>query len=123
MIARPKPVQKPHPLIHVGGAFPHGARRAIRYGDGWISTARGDVAEVLPKFREMAGGPGAIRHPSRSPRSAWGGSRSGKALGGYGRRPRRADVPARAGRPGAADSGPVDENLAAGQRQLVGSDL
>src|SRR5580704_15837640 len=36
MIARPKPVQKPHPPIHVGGAFPHGARRAIRYGDGWI---------------------------------------------------------------------------------------
>jgi len=28
MIARPKPVQKPHPPIHVGGAFPHGARRA-----------------------------------------------------------------------------------------------
>jgi len=54
MIARPKPVQKPHPPIHVGGAFPHGARRAIRYGDGWIPTARGDVAEVLPKFREMA---------------------------------------------------------------------
>ena len=54
MIATPKPVQKPHPPIHVGGAFPHGARRAIRYGDGWIPTARGDVAEVLPKFREMA---------------------------------------------------------------------
>ena len=36
MIARPKPVQKPHPPIHVGGAFPHGARRTIRYGDGWI---------------------------------------------------------------------------------------
>ena len=54
MIARPKPVQKPHPPIHVGGAFPHGARRAIRYGDGWIPTARGDLAEDLPKFREMA---------------------------------------------------------------------
>jgi probable F420-dependent oxidoreductase len=54
MVARPKPVQKPHPPIHVGGAFPHGARRAIRYGDGWIPTARGNLAEVLPKFREMA---------------------------------------------------------------------
>ena len=54
MIARPKPMQKPHPPIHVGGAFPHGARRAIRYGDGWIPTARGDIAEILPKFREMA---------------------------------------------------------------------
>jgi len=55
MIARPKPVQKPHPPIHVGGAFPQGARRAIRYGDGWIPVAgRGDIADVLPKFREMA---------------------------------------------------------------------
>jgi len=55
MIARPKPVHKPYPPIHVGGAFPHGARRAIRYGDGWIPTAgRGDIADVLPKFREMA---------------------------------------------------------------------
>jgi probable F420-dependent oxidoreductase len=52
MIARPKPVQKPHPPIHVGGAFPHGARRAIRYGDGWIPG--GDIREVLPKFREMS---------------------------------------------------------------------
>jgi probable F420-dependent oxidoreductase len=32
----PKPVQKPHPPIIVGGLFPHAARRAIRYGDGWI---------------------------------------------------------------------------------------
>jgi probable F420-dependent oxidoreductase len=54
MIARPKPVQKPHPPIHVGGAFPYGARRAIRYGDGWIPTARGEIAEILPKFHEMA---------------------------------------------------------------------
>jgi probable F420-dependent oxidoreductase len=52
MIARPKPVQKPHPPIHVGGAFPHGARRAIRYGDGWIPG--GDIREVLPKFHDMA---------------------------------------------------------------------
>ena len=52
MIARPKPVQKPHPPIHVGGAFPHGAWRAIRYGDGWIPG--GDIREVLPKFVEMA---------------------------------------------------------------------
>ena len=55
MIARPKPVHQPYPPIHVGGAFPHGARRAIRYGDGWIPTAgRGDITEVLPKFKDMA---------------------------------------------------------------------
>jgi probable F420-dependent oxidoreductase len=52
--AWPKPVQKPHPPIHVGGAFPQGARRAIRYGQGWIPTDRsGDLGEVIPKFQQM----------------------------------------------------------------------
>ena len=53
----PKPVQKPHPPVIVGGAFPHAARRAIRYGDGWIPHAGrpqySDVTDFLPKFREM----------------------------------------------------------------------
>ena len=43
----PKPVQQPFPII-VGGAFPYGARRAVRYGDGWIpgagTTRHGDIA-------------------------------------------------------------------------------
>ncbi len=51
----PKPVQSPHPPILVGGAFPHGARRAIRYGDGWIPVSvLGDVGELLPAFHKMA---------------------------------------------------------------------
>ena len=40
MMTWPKPVQKPHPPVIVGGAFPYSARRAIRYGDGWIPQAR-----------------------------------------------------------------------------------
>lgn len=32
----PKPIQKPHPPIHVGGAFPYATKRAARYGDGWM---------------------------------------------------------------------------------------
>jgi probable F420-dependent oxidoreductase len=32
----PKPVQSPHPPIHVGGAGPASIRRAVRYGNGWI---------------------------------------------------------------------------------------
>jgi probable F420-dependent oxidoreductase len=55
MMAGPKPVQRPHPPIHVGGAYPHGARRAIRYGDGWIPVAgREDLNDVIPKFHQMA---------------------------------------------------------------------
>jgi probable F420-dependent oxidoreductase len=34
MMTWPKPQQKPHPPVIVGGAFPYGARRAIAYGDG-----------------------------------------------------------------------------------------
>ncbi len=55
IMAWPKPVQKPNPPILVGGAFPQGARRAIRYGDGWIPVAgRGDLSDALPAFRKMA---------------------------------------------------------------------
>jgi len=52
----PKPVQKPHPPIHVGGGFPGGARRAILYGDGWmpIGGRDGDIAGRLSEFHEMA---------------------------------------------------------------------
>ena len=55
MMAWPKPVQKPHPPILVGGAFPYAARRAVAYGDGWIPLAGrgGDVTEHLSEFRQM----------------------------------------------------------------------
>jgi probable F420-dependent oxidoreductase len=32
----PKPVQKPHPPIWVGGESPPAVRRAVRYGDAWF---------------------------------------------------------------------------------------
>ena len=55
MMQWPKPVQKPHPPIVVGGGFPHGAKRAIAYGDGWMPIGgRTDPLEVLPQFRKMA---------------------------------------------------------------------
>jgi probable F420-dependent oxidoreductase len=51
----PKPVQKPHPPVILGGAFPWAARRAIRYGDGWYpNAASGSPEEYLPAFRKMA---------------------------------------------------------------------
>ena len=50
----PKPTQKPHPPILLGGAFPWAARRAIRYGDGWYPNATsGNPDEYLPAFRQM----------------------------------------------------------------------
>jgi probable F420-dependent oxidoreductase len=64
----PKPVQKPHPPVILGGAFPWAARRAVRYGDGWYPNASsGNPEEYVPAFRKMASEAG--RDPkSLSPR-------------------------------------------------------
>jgi probable F420-dependent oxidoreductase len=58
MMTWPKPVQKPHPPIIVGGAFRFAARRAIRYGDGLLPQApgagSGGPEEFMPRLRQMA---------------------------------------------------------------------
>ena len=58
MMTWPKPVQKPHPPIIVGGAFRYAARRAIRYGDGIIpqasSAGSGEPEDFLPRLWQMA---------------------------------------------------------------------
>src|ERR1700756_4175828 len=55
MMTWPKPVQKPHPPVILGGAFPWAARRAVRYGDGWYpNAASGNPEEYVPAFRKMA---------------------------------------------------------------------
>jgi probable F420-dependent oxidoreductase len=58
MTTRPKPAQKPHPPIIVGGAFRLAARRALRYGDGILPQApaagSGSPAEFMPRWRQMA---------------------------------------------------------------------
>ena len=55
MMTWPKPVQKPHPPVILGGAFPWAARRAVRYGDGWYPNASsGDPEQYVPAFRKMA---------------------------------------------------------------------
>ena len=70
----PKPIQKPHPPIIVGGAFPYAARRAIRYGDGWIprddwlEPRRHRGARQVP--HHGARRPAAIRPACRSAPSA-----------------------------------------------------
>jgi probable F420-dependent oxidoreductase len=73
MMTWPKPVQKPHPPVIVGGAFPYSARRAIRYGNGWIpQAARGgysEIAELIPEFRKMATEAG--RNPDEIAITVW----------------------------------------------------
>jgi probable F420-dependent oxidoreductase len=58
MMTWPKPAQKPHPPVIVGGAFRLAARRAIRYGDGILpaapSAGSGSPEEFMPAWRRMA---------------------------------------------------------------------
>jgi len=74
MMTWPKPVQKPHPPVIIGGMFPHAARRALRYGDGWIPHSRRpqyeDVTDFLPEFRRMAAEAG--RDLAGVPVTVWG---------------------------------------------------
>ncbi len=74
MMTWPKPSQKPYPPILVGGAFPYGARRAIRYGNGWMPHRKRptypDVAAYIPQFRALVEEAG--RDPAEVPVSIWG---------------------------------------------------
>jgi probable F420-dependent oxidoreductase len=56
MMTWPKPIQKPHPPVLVGGGLPYGARRALAYGDGWVPHARRPtyrLLDKLPEYRDM----------------------------------------------------------------------
>lgn len=59
VFAWPKPVQRPHPPIHLGGGFPGAVKRAIAYGDGWMPIwGRDQILERLPEVRAMLGAAG-----------------------------------------------------------------
>ena len=56
MRSRPKPAQPGGPPVLVGGEFPHGARRALAWGDGWVPHAERPTYRLLdrlPEFRAM----------------------------------------------------------------------
>ena len=85
MMTWPKPVQKPHPPILIGGAFPYSARRAIRYGDGWMpqltEKMQTPFAEQIPAFRQMAEEAG--RDPETLSISVWGRQPNMEEIEGY----------------------------------------
>jgi probable F420-dependent oxidoreductase len=49
----PKPIQKPHPPIILGGSGPNILKRVVAYADGWMPN-RGDIVNRLPELRELA---------------------------------------------------------------------
>ena len=62
MRASPKPVQKPHPPIILGGSGPKILERVVRYADGWMPN-RGQVVERIPELQEMANAAGRAPIP------------------------------------------------------------
>ncbi len=85
MMTWPKPIQNPHPPILIGGAFPYSARRAIRYGDGWMpqltEKMQTPFAEQIPAFRRMAEEAG--RDPTTLSISVWGRQPNMEEIEGY----------------------------------------
>jgi probable F420-dependent oxidoreductase len=87
MRAEPKPVQRPHPPILLGGTSDPALRRAGRLCDGWVSSSRADlrrlgesVAVVRAAAREAGRDPEALRFVCR-------GSVRVRAAGGADRAP------------------------------------
>ena len=59
----PKPVQQPHPPIHVGGESAAAMRRAARHGDGWYSFNRlpDELDDALERLDAMLAEEGRSR--------------------------------------------------------------
>ncbi len=53
----PKPVQKPHPPVLLGGNGPNTLKRVVAYADAWMPN-RGDVAGRMTELRELAAAAG-----------------------------------------------------------------
>jgi probable F420-dependent oxidoreductase len=53
MLSWPKPAQKPHPPVILGGSGPKILERVVRYGDGWMPN-RGQVIERVPELQRLA---------------------------------------------------------------------
>jgi len=50
----PKPVQKPHPPIIIGGDGPNTLKRVVRYGDGWMPIAAYDPNDLTAFKQRVA---------------------------------------------------------------------
>ncbi len=82
--AWPKPVQKPHPPIHVGGVFPGAARRALRWGNGWFpipGRGESDYGALREKIETLAEAEG--RDPAEIEITVFGAGADEAALATY----------------------------------------
>jgi probable F420-dependent oxidoreductase len=79
----PKPAQRPHPPIILGGESDHTLRRVIDYCDGWFPRPRGgfDVVQGVERLRRMATEKG--RNPATLTTIVFGAPNDAKALESY----------------------------------------
>ena len=58
LLLEPKPVQKPHPPIWVGGESGPSMRRAAEVGDAWypIGSNHAHLLDSLPRYKAGVGG-------------------------------------------------------------------
>ena len=61
--AQPRPVQKPHPPIVVGGMSPSAFSRALRRGNGWYGFAR-DLAAAKTDLAGIAAARAQVERPA-----------------------------------------------------------
>jgi probable F420-dependent oxidoreductase len=59
----PKPVQRPHPPLLVGGTGERVLERVVRYGDGWFPNSRDRLAERVVELRRRGEDDGRGRIP------------------------------------------------------------
>jgi probable F420-dependent oxidoreductase len=59
----PKPVQKPHPPLWIGGTGDKVIDRVLRYGDGWFPNTRENLAERIAELRRRGEEAGRGRIP------------------------------------------------------------
>ncbi len=79
----PKPAQKPHPPVILGGETDHTLRRVIEYCDGWFPRPRGgfDVVKGVAHLNQMAEKAG--RDPKTITTIVFGAANDAKALESY----------------------------------------
>jgi probable F420-dependent oxidoreductase len=79
----PKPKQKPHPPILLGGETDHTLRRVVEFCDGWFPRARGafDAKAAVARLQRFAGDAG--RDPASLTITVFGAPADPSALASY----------------------------------------
>jgi probable F420-dependent oxidoreductase len=80
----PKPVQRPHPPVLLGGEGRHTLRRVVEFCDGWFPRGRAGVDVVLAQLRDLRAEAARVgRDPKTISVSVFGGKPDPAALDRY----------------------------------------